>query len=103
MTDVIIGTGLSLSIAYLDQKGNPMLVAPTPDAPPVWSNANPAIETLTPAEDGMTCDASAIAVGDDTVSLAVTVGGAAFAATLAVHVQEEPQVLTSVAIVAVAK
>jgi hypothetical protein len=94
---------LGLSIAYLDQKGNPMLVTPTPDVLPVWTNSTPATETLSPSADGLTCDVTTVAVGQDVISLAVIVSGADFSATLNVNVLDEPQVLTSVAIVAAVK
>lgn len=101
MTTVTVGHSIALSIKFFDQNGNPMLTAPAPDAPPIWSNTTPATETLKPAADGLTCEADALAAGSDTVSLSLMVGGKAFSATLAVTVEAEPQVLTSVAIDAV--
>ena len=98
-TNFTVGSTLSLSIAYLDQHGQPMTTAPTPDSAPAWSNTTPATETLAPAADGLTCVATGDAPGSDTVDLTVVVGGATFTATLAVEVEAAPQVLTSVEIV----
>ena len=100
MTDVTLGHKINLSIAYLDQNGNPMLTAPTPDAPPSWSNTTPATETLAVDPTGNTATATTVAVGTDVIDLSVTVGGQTFTATLGVNVSPVPQVLTSVAIVA---
>jgi|SRR5271166_334350 len=96
-----LGHTLSMSIAFMDQNGNPMLTTPTPDAAPAWSDTTPATETLAPSGDGLTCTGTPVAVGTDTVSLALAVGGAAFSATLDVTVTAAPQVLTSIGIVPV--
>jgi len=98
MTQVTVGHQLALSILFLDQRGNPMLTAPTPDAAPSWSNSTPATETLAAAADGLSAVATTVAPGTDTVSLSVVVGGVTFSATLGVEVDAEPQVLTSVGI-----
>jgi hypothetical protein len=102
MTDITLGHGLDLSITYLDQDGNVMLTTPTPDSPPVWSNTTEATETLIVAADGLTAQTTSVAVGADTVSVTATVGGVAYSASLIVNVQAPPQVLTSIAINAVA-
>ena len=101
MVDVTVGHTLNCSISFLDQNGNPMLTTPTPDSPPVWAGANPAVETVKPSADGLTAEVDTVAVGTDTVSLTVVVGGQTFTASLAVSVDAVPQVLTSVAINAV--
>ncbi len=98
MTTVTVGHNIGLSIAFLDQNGNPMLVPVTTDTPPTWSNTNPEVETLKPAADGLTCEADTLTAGNDVVSLSVVVGGVAYPASLAVEVDAAPQVLTSVAI-----
>lgn len=98
-TTVSVGHTISCAISYLDQNGNPMLVAQTPDSPPAWTNTTPATETIAPSADGLTCVATPVAAGTDTISLALKVGGTAYSASLAVTVQAAPQVLTSVAIV----
>ena len=95
-----IGQSVALSIAYLDQNGQPMTVQPTPDAPPSWTAGNPAVDTLTVAADGNSATDLAIAAGVDTISLSLAVGGQTFAATLALTVVPPPQVLTSIEIVA---
>jgi hypothetical protein len=99
---VTVGHSVAFSIVYLDQNGNPMLTAPTPDSPPAWSDTTSATETLTPAASGLTASAVALAAGTDVVSVSVTVGGVVFSATCDVEVDAAPQVLTSVEIAAVA-
>ena len=98
MVDVTVGHQIACSISYLDQNGNPMLTNPTPDSPPVWSNTTAATETIVAAADGLTCQATTVAVGTDVISVTDIVGGASFSATLAVNVTAVPQVLTSIAI-----
>lgn len=97
-TTVSVGHNIALSILYLDQHGNPMLVAPAPDSAPSWSNTTPAVETLKPSPDGLTAEADALTVGSDVITLNVTVGGKSFSAILSVTVQDVPQVLTAVEI-----
>ena len=98
MVDVTVGHQIACSISYLDQNGNPMLVTPTPDSPPVWANTTPATETIVPSADGLTCQATTVAVGTDVISVTDIVAGVSFSATLAVNVTAVPQVLTSIAI-----
>lgn len=99
-TTDIVGQTLPLSIAYFDQNGQPMQAAQTPDAVPAWTDTTPATETLTIAPDGLTATALAIAAGSDEISVSLSVGGKPFSATLAVSVNPQPQVLTSIQIVA---
>jgi hypothetical protein len=99
MTDVIVGHTVVDTIMYLDQHGNPMLVTPTPDAPPAWANlADPSIDTMTVSADGSTDTIQALAPGVDTVTVTVTVGGVVFQASQQITISAEPQVLSSVAI-----
>lgn len=102
MTDITLGHGLDLSISYLDQDGNPMLVTPTPDSAPAWTQTTPATETLVVGADGNTAHAQSVAVGSDSIGVTVVVGGTTFTASIIVNVAAAPQVLTSVGIVAVA-
>ena len=95
-----IGHSAALNIVYLDQNGNPMLVTPTPDSPPAWTNSAPAVDTPAVGPGGLTATDTAVAAGTDTVNLSVVVGGKSFAASLGVTVSPAPQVLTSVAIAA---
>lgn len=97
-TQVSIGHEIDMSISFLDQHGNPMLVATKPDTSPVWTNSTPTVETVTAALDGMSAVAKPVAVGSDTISVDLIVAGVAFKATLDVNVITEVQVLTSVAI-----
>jgi len=106
MTDYTVSVGhqVAYSLEFLDQSGNPMLVTPTPDSPPTWSNApNPAGDaTLTPAAPGnLTAIEAAVAAGTDVVSVSLSVGGVSFAATSNVNISPAPQVLTSVNLVGV--
>jgi hypothetical protein len=100
MLQVSVGHSVNCSIEYLDQNGNPMLTPVTPDSPPVWADtpATPPVDTFTVATDGSSAVLAATAVGADTVSLTVIVGGKTYAASLAVSITAAPQVLTSVAI-----
>lgn len=99
MTDITLGHGINLAIAYFDAAGNPMLTTPTPDSPPAWTQTTPATERLTVDPTGLTAATASLAVGGDSIGLSVVVGGATFTASLAVNVNAAPQVLTSVAIV----
>ncbi len=101
-TTLAVGQSLPLTIKYLDQLGNEMATAPTPDTPPAWTQSNSAAETLTPAADGLSAEVAAVAEGEDTVSLSLAVAGLSFSASLAVtvHAVAPPaQVLTSIEIV----
>ena len=99
MTDITLGHGIDLAIAFLDASGNPMVNPPIPDAPPSWTQTTPATESLAVDPGGMTAHCKSIAVGSDSLALSVVVGGATFTANLAVNVAAPAQVLTSVAIV----
>jgi hypothetical protein len=95
---VAIGHVVNLSIIYLDQLGNPMLVTPTPDSPPVWTDAPVPAGCCTFVATGSTAVDTAVAAGADTVGVTVTVGGVAFTASLGVVVSPAAQVLTSIEI-----
>jgi hypothetical protein len=99
-TTLSVGHVLDMGLEFLDQSGNPMLTTPAPDAVPTWTGATPATETLAVAASGLTCVGTPLAVGTDTVTVMLTVGGVAFTAVLDVTVTAAPQVLTSVAITA---
>ena len=91
----------NMSIAYFDTNGNPMLITPTPDSPPTWTNApSPAgAAVLAVAPGGLTATDTAVSDGADTVSMGVVVGGATFTDTLAITITAATQVLGSVQIV----
>ena len=101
-TTLSVGHTATFTIVYLDAIGNPMLVTPTPDSPPVWTNAPvPAgDDTFTVAADSLSSTAVAVAAGTDTISLTVIVGGVTFTATNDVTITgtSSTQVLTSVQI-----
>jgi len=96
---MVVGHTDNMSIVYLDQHGNPMLVTPVPDSPPTWAQTDPSVATLTVAADGMTASEMAVAAGSDVVSLTVVVGGNTYSASVPITISPEPQVLTSVDIV----
>ena len=98
---VAVGHQVNMSIVYLDQNDAPMVTTPVPDAPPSWTDAqNPAGDmTLVVAADSNSAVETAVAAGGDVVSLALSVGGVAFAATQPITISPAPQVLTSVDIV----
>ena len=100
-TSLNIGHTVSVAIAYFDQHGNPMLVEPKPDTAPVpaWTNTTSATETIAVSADGLSCVGTPIAVGTDVISLALSVGGVMYSATLGVTVTAEPQVFTSIGLV----
>lgn len=100
-TQVSVGHTIALSLAFLDQHGNPMLTDVKTDAPPAWSNSAPTVETVVAALDGMSAVATTLTVGSDTITTILSVGGVKFQATLDVNVIPEVQVLTTVNIVPV--
>jgi hypothetical protein len=95
---VAIGHVIDMTVEFLDQNGNPMLVTPTADAPPAWTNVNPNVETLVVAANGLSAETTPVTAGVDTVSVTAVVGGKTFSASLSVSVEAAPQVLTSIAI-----
>ena len=103
MFTVNVGHELDCSIGYLDTNGNPMLVMPTPDAPPVWTNAPaPAGATmLTVAPGGLEAVDKAVAAGTDTLNLTLSVGGVPYSASASVAITAAPQQLGSIVINAV--
>ena len=94
-TSITLGQSLPLSIAELDQFGNPMASFANPDSPPVWAGT----PNVVAAADGLTAVYKASAVGTETVGLTVTVAGQVFSASLDVVTNAAAQVLTSVQIV----
>lgn len=98
-TTITVGQTLPMIIRYLDQQGQPMATTQTPDLAPAWTQASPTTDALVVAPDGFSATARGLAVGTDTVSLTLSVGGTSFSATLDVQVDAAPQVLTSIEIV----
>src|ERR1019366_7066700 len=76
MENLNLGQNLDLAIAFLDASGNPMVTAPTTDAPPSWTQTTPATQSLAVDSDGMTAHTKSLAVGSDSIALSVVVGGA---------------------------
>lgn len=95
---VSVGHQINCTIEFLDQNGNPMVTPPVPDAPPTWTNASTATDTLTAAANGLTATDVAVAPGTDTITVDLKVGGVDFTASVGVDVTAAPQVLTSIAI-----
>lgn len=100
MTTLNVGHQDAMSILYFDTNGNPMLVTPVPDSPPVWTNvpSDPPVDTFTPSPDGMTAVIVATAPGADTVSVSLTVGGKTFTGSMAFQFSAAPQELGSIGI-----
>ena len=98
-TTLSVGHTLDLTIQVLDQFGAPMLTPVTYDAAPTWTNSTPATETLAPAADGQSAVATPVAPGNDVITLALSIGGKALTAALAVTVTPAAQIPTSVVIV----
>ena len=94
------GHTVELILVFLDANGNPMLTTPTPDAPPAWTDApsGSGVDTLTVAPDSLSAAMAALAPGTDTVSVALSVGGVQFSASIGITVSPAPQVLTSIEI-----
>lgn len=97
-----VGQTVTNTIVYLDQNGQPMATAPTPDSPPLWtdsgSTASPPLDTLTVSPDGSTATVVALAAGTDNLAVSVTVGGKSFSASVEIDISPAPQVLTSIGI-----
>lgn len=95
-----VGQSDTLALVFLDQNGQPMATAPTPDSVPAWTNTTPATDTLTVAADGLSATDAAVAGGTDQIGVTVVVNGQTFNAVLDVNVTPAAQVFTNVAIVA---
>lgn len=95
-TTITVGQTLPLTIAFLDQAGQPMTA--TPDQPPGWAT-NSTTDLLSVAADGLSATLKGVNPGDDVITLTVIVAGVTFSASLDVTVVAAPQVLTSVEIV----
>lgn len=99
---VNVGHTVTNTIVYLDQNGNVMLQTPVPDKAPVWTDsgsaANPPLDSVNVSPDGSTAVVTALSAGTDNLSVALTVGGSAFSASVAIGITPAPQVLTSIAI-----
>ncbi len=91
---VTIGHTVTIDIAQVDAKGNPMLTPVTFDAPPTWaeSSTDGSIETLAISGDALEAVGTTVGVGTDTVTATVLVGGVSFSASVDVVVSAEPQV-----------
>lgn len=90
-----LGHNIHFVLTALDQSQNPMLTSVAFDSPPVWVQTTAATETLVVAADGASADAASLAVGTDSISATIIVGGATFNPSVAVEVDAVPQVLTS--------
>lgn len=75
------------SLGAVDGRGNPVAL-PSFSTPPVWTADNPAILTLQPAADGLSCTCVAAgAVGLATISVSGTPVGASSPLTGSAQVQ----------------
>ena len=102
-TSVTVGHTITMTIGYFDAAGNPPPAgqAPVPDSPPQWSNSAPSVETLAASADGLTCVATVIAAGADTITVTAVVGGKTYTAVLDVSAAAAPFALDHIAINAV--
>lgn len=85
-----------VSLVFVDAEGN--VTSDAPDAPPAWSSSDPAIVTVSPADDGMTATLSTVGPeGQATVTVDATVGGTALPslAVMASVVGSAPTSLTA--------
>lgn len=81
MSQLHIDQTVSISIVATDVAGN--TVAFTPDAPPIWTNSNPAAATDAVSADGLSDVLTPVAVGLTTsVGVSVVIGGVTFTATI---------------------
>jgi hypothetical protein len=95
---VEVGAVFTLTFDFLDQNGQPMAY---PDhTMPEWSNENPAVETIAPADDGRSCTVEAVAAGSDLVQVKLDSDGKQYASamTVTVNATPEPSVVTQIAI-----
>src|SRR3974390_1847397 len=98
MIEVTQGHTILNTITYLDTAGNPMLTPVTPDSPPAWTQQNAHVDALTISANGDECDALTEMPGQDVITVALTVGGVAYTASVNVQVDAPPQVLGSIEI-----
>src|ERR1700693_536913 len=75
MIELTLGHFVECTLAYLDANGNPMLVTPKVDSPPVWTQTTPATDKLVVSADGLTAEAQTLAVGADSLGVTVIVSG----------------------------
>jgi hypothetical protein len=101
MEQLTVGHTDTMTIAYFDTNGQPMLSAVAPDSPPTWVNtpSTPAVDTFTVAADGSSAVLAAIGPGTDSITVSVTVAGKSYTATQSVTISAAPQVLGSVEII----
>jgi len=81
MLNTTVGKHVTFKLVFVDTNGNPMLVTPTVDAPPVWTNT--ALDHFTAAPDGLTCQADAVGPGSDMITVKLNIGGKQYVAQLA--------------------
>jgi hypothetical protein len=103
MSKLTVGHTDTLTLVFVDADGNPMIPQPTPDASPaaIWLNSpsSPSPDTFSVSPDASTATVSATAAGADDISVAVSVGGQVFSASLHLDISAAPQVLSGVKIV----
>ena len=102
MPIISVGHTDTIMINYLDKNGNPMLVNPTLDSPPVWAITS---TPQSPTPDAITYDPSntvavmqALDPGSVNVSVTVKIGGKAFSAQDTITIDPAPQVVTSISL-----
>ena len=90
----------AFAIECLDATGK--VISPTPafDAPPTWTDSNPAAVAIQEPANDLTATLTPVAPGSAAISVTVHIGGTAFSATLDVVVP--PPTVASIQIVPVA-
>ena len=74
----------ALSIEAVDANGT--AVPSVFDSPPVWTNSNDTKATVAAAADGLTAVVTPVSLGETTVTVSASIGGASFSATLVITV-----------------
>jgi hypothetical protein len=77
----------TITFYFRNSDGSVVVKPPIPDAPPIWTNDAPLVQTITPAPDGMSAQALALTAGSDVVRASCKVGGVPYTAEEPVTVQ----------------
>jgi hypothetical protein len=97
--NLTVGGVATTVIEQLDTLGNQMIAPISFDAPPVWTQATPATDTLTVAGDAQSATETGLAAGGDVITCTVMVGGVSYVATQPIAVTAAPQQFGGIALV----
>lgn len=81
-----VGHVINCALVVKDSLGAVIASPPAFDAPPVWSNTAPTVDSLVAAATGLTAVDTALAAGSDTVTVTGSFSGVAMTATMPVTV-----------------